>query len=89
MNLLTISTSEHISNINQKKNLEYQEKILRDACVDPIGFWRFIKSKTKGSGIPDKLKYKGTSFEGALNAANAFAYYFLEVFNSRGPQFKV
>lgn len=59
---------------------EYHKNIEHNASLDPSGFWKFIKSKSQGNGVPEHIIHNDTSYEGSLDIANAFANYFKGVY---------
>ena len=70
-----------IKNMIRSKDREYISSLASSVKEKPKEFWRFFKTKTTGSTLPDTLTHNDEQFTTAERKADAFNQYFASTFH--------
>ena len=75
-------TRQHVKCWINAKKREYLSGLSQSLYNNSKSFWRFFKSKSSKSSIPDVIKIEGLKLFSSEEKANAFNTYFASVFTS-------
>ena len=70
----------------RSKKREYISSLASSVKEKPKEFWRFFKTKTTGSSLPDTLTHHHEQFITAERKADAFNKYFASTFHPATPR---
>ncbi|KAL1378995.1 hypothetical protein pipiens_015226 [Culex pipiens pipiens] len=83
------ATVEHLEaeyeSLQDSSFREYLNRVQVDLKENPSSFWRYVRSRKRSSVLPARISFNNTTAENPADAANIFADFFSNVYETTAP----